>query len=193
MEERVSLLLQNVGRGLRGEEGKLLTIFLLNADGAFLRAVASSPAVVQGSERAPIFAGTHLPQVVDQARRWHEAGGGDWPSPDPGLAPPPTGRKRRTRDELLEEADAAIKVGTPWPEFRRKHRPERVLSGEEVGRLKARFKGGADLGQVSGDKKWDETPIIRGVSSHFGQVSGDTQSPQSSHLNKGDGGDQRGR
>ena len=151
-EERVSLLLQNVGRGLRGEEGKLLTVVLLNADEEFLKAVASSPAVVQGSELAPVSApGASLPQAVDQARRWHEQGGGAWPEPDPRIKDPTGGRKRQTREGLLARGDAAIKSGTSWREFRRACHPEKILSEGGVASLKTRFgdKGGTETPQPS--------------------------------------------
>ena len=78
-EERTALILQNLGRALRGEAGKTVVLIVLNADG-LEELLATSPAVVQGSELPPVVArGEDLAELVDQARRWLEAGGGDWP------------------------------------------------------------------------------------------------------------------
>lgn len=142
-EERTGLLLQNLGRALRGEEGKTVVLVVLNADRELLEVLETAPAILQGSERPPILAtGEDLKILIDQASRWLAQDGGDWPAPNPSLqAPPPTGRKaRKTREHVLAAAVAAIGDGMTWREFQRTHQPQRQLSQEELDWLKARFK-----------------------------------------------------
>jgi hypothetical protein len=140
-QERMSILIQNVGRLLRGEEGKTAVLFLLNADKELLQAIAASAAVVEGSELPPVVTtGRDLVQLVDQARRWLEAGGGDWPEADPNTkSSKRPGRKRKTPQSLLAEVDPALKAGMTWRDFRQKYKPQRYLSQEKVEELKRRF------------------------------------------------------
>jgi hypothetical protein len=144
-EERLALILQNLGRALRGEAGKTVVLFVLNADRHLAAAVRASPALLEGSELAPAFAaGKGLPQLVDQARRWLEAGGGDWPEADPGRKDPkPKGRPRgsgaRTKASIVEAAAAAVRAGVTWRDFARKEHVHRRLSPEEVATLRATF------------------------------------------------------
>jgi hypothetical protein len=143
-EERLSLVLQNVGRALRGEKDKTVSIFILNADNELLEVIRTAPAIVQGSELPPVFAkGKDLRQLVDQADRWLAAGGGEWPAEDPSKGKTrKVGRSKRTKESLLEAAEQAIKRGCNWKEFRLKEHPQRVLTAEDLERLKARFTGG---------------------------------------------------
>jgi hypothetical protein len=148
-EERLELMLQNIGRALRGEEGKTVVMIVLNADAPLRTAIETSPAIVEGSELPPVFAtGDDLGLLVDQARRWFEAGGGDWPEPDPTKAVRkragrPRGSATRTEESILAAAETALAARTTWREFRRKEHPERVLAAEKIAELKARFKGKA--------------------------------------------------
>lgn len=142
-EERTALILQNLGRALRGEAGKTVVLFVLNAHG-IEDLLATSPAVVQGSDLPPIVArGDDLLQLVDQARRWLEAGGGDWPAADPDTRKPKhtAGRKpKKTRADILAAAEVAMTSGVSWRVFSQQHKPQRQLTPEEVVALKTRFK-----------------------------------------------------
>jgi hypothetical protein len=139
-QERLSILLQNVGRLLRGEEGKTAVLFLLNAEPELVEAIAASPAVVEGSELPPLVtAGKDLVQLVDQAGRWLVAGGGDWPEPDAARAnSKKTGRKRKSRESVLAEVEAALAQGMQWREIRQKLKPQRYFSKEELEQIKQR-------------------------------------------------------
>ncbi len=53
-DERSSILAQNLGRLLRGEQGKTAVLILLNAEPDLVQAVATAPAVVEGSELPPV-------------------------------------------------------------------------------------------------------------------------------------------
>jgi hypothetical protein len=141
-EERLVLILQNLGRALRGEAGKTVVLIVLNADEHLQEVLRAAPAIIEGSELPPAIAhGEDLPQLVDQARRWLESGGGKWPEPDPATAKPKRagGRPKRSKESVLKAAEAAIKDGEKWREFARREHPERVLTAEELHALKARF------------------------------------------------------
>jgi hypothetical protein len=141
-QERVYMLLQNVGRALRGEEGKRVVIFLLNAEPEFLKLLETSPDILQACELPPVMAqGPDLTALVEQADRWLEAGGGPWPEPIPGKgkkrAKP--GRSRKTKAEVLVAAESALAKGQTWRAFCRSHRPQHNLTPEESATLKGRF------------------------------------------------------
>lgn len=142
-EEQTALILQNVGRALRGEVGKTVVIIVLNADDHLLAALKANPAILQGCERPPVFAtgGKDLGQLVDQAGRWLAAGGGDWPAPDPAKAKPNrAGRtSRKTREDVLATAEDAINACVEWRVFVTKHHPQRYLDAAELDALKTRF------------------------------------------------------
>jgi hypothetical protein len=68
-QERMAIITQNVGRLLRGEQGKTAVLFLFNAEPELIQAIAASPAIVEGSEILPIVqTGKDLVQLVDQAQ-----------------------------------------------------------------------------------------------------------------------------
>jgi hypothetical protein len=142
----MSIMTQNVGRLLRGEEDKTAVLILLNADPELIRAIAQSPAVIEGSEMPPVVVtGKDPVQLVDQARRWLEADGGEWPAADPDRKnPKKKGRKPRSRESVLAAVDAAIERGMSWRDFRQKCNPQRHLSPEELEQARQRF-----LGQLS--------------------------------------------
>jgi hypothetical protein len=142
-EERVALLMQNLGRALRGEEGKTVVLFVLRPDQELEKALRKSRALLEGCALPPVFGrGKELAMLVDQARRWLEAGGGDWPPPDPGVTGGKrTGRKPRTRESILQAAEDAIGQGMSWRQFARAEHPKRQLSPAELADLKARFEG----------------------------------------------------
>jgi hypothetical protein len=144
-EERLCLILQNVGRAIRGEEGKTVAMIILNADGPLREAIAGSEAILDGSELPPVIAaGTaDIKTIVDQARRWLEADGGRWPDPDPTIEARRAGRrkgtKKKTVEMVLAAAEIAIAKGTSWSQFRRAEQPQRTLSQDEVEALNKRF------------------------------------------------------
>jgi hypothetical protein len=83
--------------------------------------------------------------LVEQAGRWLDAGGGDWPeavttktAAKPGR---PKGSATRSKDDVMREADEAIRTGMSWREFRQKTQPQRTLDDGEIEALKARFPG----------------------------------------------------
>jgi hypothetical protein len=143
-EERLALILQNIGRAIRGEAGKTVVMIVLNADKPLSEAIAKSDAIIDGSELEPVVAtGKKIKTIVDQARRWLEASGGPWPDPDPTIVPKPKGRRKgsrtKTREMVLAAAESAIAKGTEWSDFRRAEHPQNTLSKDEVEALKERF------------------------------------------------------
>jgi len=149
-DEVANLIAQNVGRALRGEPNKTTAIFVLNAEGPVIESLAASPAILEGSELPPVIINSEdIPTLVDQARRWLAAGGGEWPAPDPtrnkrsrkGGRPKDSRAKREARvKKVLERAEAAIQAGTPWRIFLAKVSPQRTLSEGELRQLQERFK-----------------------------------------------------
>lgn len=140
VEERLSVILQNVGRVLRGEEGKVAVLIVLNADKLMLDALAVSRGVVEGSELPPVVVtGKDLVSLIDQSGRWLAAGGGDWPTADPAKKGPRSGRPSKCREDVYRAAEDALAAGTSWREFRQKCHPQRILSQEDMDALKARF------------------------------------------------------
>ncbi|MBV8314070.1 MAG: hypothetical protein JOZ53_03960, partial [Planctomycetaceae bacterium] len=148
-EERLALVLQNIGRCLRGEDGKRVAIFVLNADAPLIDLLAACPAVVEGSTRPPVVTwSADLPRAVEQADRWLPTGGA-WPTP----TPPPTtkrkgsnGRPRKTLAGISVLADQAVAAGTSWREFYRANHLDRDLDPADVATIKARFGSQATKG-----------------------------------------------
>jgi hypothetical protein len=142
-DEVAGLILQNVGRALRGEPGKTVVIFVLNAEGPLIDAIKAAPAITGGSELPPVIAtGDHIPTLVDQAGRWLVAGGGDWPAQDPTRSPKKRkgGRpKTQTKDKLRQKAKSAAQSGLTWREFMNRTRPQRILSADELEDLRQEF------------------------------------------------------
>jgi hypothetical protein len=144
-EERLALLMQNLGRAMRGEPGKTVVLFVLNPDKALKDAIEKSSALTDGAELPLVSAsGKDLVCLVDQAGRWLAADGGEWPRLVPGAASSiqlgrPKGAGKRTKDEVLVAAQAALERGTNWSDFRRSEHPQRSLSVDELNELKARF------------------------------------------------------
>jgi hypothetical protein len=66
-----------------------------------------------------------------------------WPKADPATAKPkrPRGRPKRSKESVLESAEAAVNNGVKWREFVCRQHPRRTLTPEEVVALKARFGG----------------------------------------------------
>jgi hypothetical protein len=141
-EERLALVLQNLGRVLRGEPGKTVVIFVLNADPGLLDALRTAPAILEGSELPPVFAGgSDLATLVAQADRWLAAGGRAWPGGEPGTdrARKPGRPRRKTKDCVVRASEEALKRGVSWREFSRRENPGRFLDPAELADLKARF------------------------------------------------------
>ncbi|MBV8232950.1 MAG: hypothetical protein JO329_23465 [Planctomycetaceae bacterium] len=139
--ERTSLIFQNLGRAIRGEAGKTVVLILLNADAHLFEALRTAEALRDGSELPPVFAtGDDLVRLIDQSRRWLDAGGGAWPDADLTKAAPKKGRRQtRTRETVLEAAEVAIRDGTKWREFARREHVSRHLTPGEQAALKDRF------------------------------------------------------
>lgn len=143
-EERLSLILQNAGRALRGEKGKTVVLFVLNADPDLIAAIQNSGAIREGAELPTVIAtGPDLQILVDQAAQWLAADGGNWPISAPQKGGPKPGRPKGTASKSPETvfaaATAAIAEGINWREFCRKHHPSRVLNQDQLAELKARF------------------------------------------------------
>ena len=140
--ERVGLIIQNLGRVLRGEHDKLAVVVVLNADPELLTVLRSSEAILEGCEQPPIFAaGDDMTQIMDQCVRWMHAGGGDWPEPDPALATVKNegGRPKKSLEALLKQAREASSNGVSWSDFYRKCNLGR-LRDEDRGQLREFFK-----------------------------------------------------
>jgi hypothetical protein len=60
-----------------------------------------------------VFAsGTDLVALIDQAGRWLEAGGGEWPAPAPDARDSRRkGRPKGTKEAIMETAEQAIQAG----------------------------------------------------------------------------------
>jgi hypothetical protein len=146
-EERLALILQNLGRAVRGEADKTAVLIILNGDPELEWAIRGSRALIEGSEVPPAFArGKDLVALVDQARRWLAAGGGDWPEADTGMAEPSRRGRRKgstkwTAESMTREAEVAAASGMSWTEFSRKYHPRRVLGEEELEEIKPLFSG----------------------------------------------------
>jgi hypothetical protein len=130
-EERRDLVLQNLGRGPRGEAGKTVVLFVLNADPPLIEAIKSAPALVEGAERAPVCVqATTLDSLIPPADLWLENDGGEWPKvPAQSGKTKHSGRRGRTPEDLVRAADAAVAL-MPYAEFARKHSLYR--RGQEV-------------------------------------------------------------
>ena len=142
-EERLSLLLQNIGRCFRGEEGKRVVIFILNADVPLIDLLSTCPAVIQGSSRPPIVVqASNLVDAVERADRWLPAGG-PWPDPLPSTPNQKRkrgpGRSKTTFADLQARAEKAVEEGISWREFSRMNNLARVLKPEEIVWIKAQF------------------------------------------------------
>jgi hypothetical protein len=142
-EERLSLLLQNFGRGLRGEAGKTVVLFLFNGNEGLLDRIKNSRAIIEGSELPPVVVeGKDFRQLVDQSGRWLDAEGGEWPVVDPSQ----TSRKRRggrptkwTKESILAGVEPAIKAGMSWGKFARSRGIYRHLDPGEIEAIKGLF------------------------------------------------------
>jgi hypothetical protein len=141
-EERLALIIQNIGRALRGEKDKTVVVFVLNADQRLADVVRKSPAIVDGSELPPVFpVGNDLESLVDQARTWLAKNGGDWPDAGPsGVSDRRRkGRPKRSAESVFAEAEMAISRGDSWSMFRRQEHPDRVLTQDQMTSLKELF------------------------------------------------------
>jgi hypothetical protein len=152
-EERKFLILQNLGRALRGEEGKTVVLILLNADDELIESILTANAILDGSELPPVHArGRNLHCLVEQAGRWLAAGGGDWPEGDKVSQEPKKMRAKRVASEtILAKAEAAITDRMTWRQFQRKCHPERHLQADTLEALKVRFQN-RDAPRIAGSK-----------------------------------------
>jgi hypothetical protein len=144
-EERLHLVMQNIGRAIRGEAGKTVVIIVLNADEDLRQAIQESPALLEGSDIPPVFAcGKKLEVIVESAGRWLHANGGEWSQEVPSKATSkqggrPKGSTKRTKESILRSAERAIKRGMDWRTFSRKHNLNRVLNEDEMRELQTKF------------------------------------------------------
>jgi hypothetical protein len=138
-EERTALIIQNLGRGLRGEPGKTIALVVLNTDQELRDVIAAAPAIIQGSEEPPVtITGENLGVIIDQVKRWLDAGGGPAPEPDPSKAAKRAGRPARHPKPTPEDALAAAKSGVTYREYRRERHLDR-LPPEKQREIKAVF------------------------------------------------------
>jgi hypothetical protein len=129
--ERVGLIVQNIGRGLRGEEGKIVAVIVRNSDPMLMAALNECESIREGSELPPLFvSSTNIHQAIDQARRWFEADGGDWPSPDLRFSPKNNGRPRKDISAIIDRGKAARAAGMSLRDFFRKEHLERLSPDE---------------------------------------------------------------
>jgi hypothetical protein len=160
-EERSAMIFQNIGRAVRGEAGKTVVLIILNADEDLKKAICESRALIEGAELAPVFAGgDDLVPLIDEAGRWLEANGGDWPPPNPDVEDQrhrgrPKGSRERTLDFFVAKIPAAVAAGMNWGEFTRANHPERCLNLDERSLLHEQFsslagrKTNGDAGEAS--------------------------------------------
>ncbi len=140
VEERTALILQNLGRGLRGEAGKTIALVVLNADPEIREAIAAAPAITRGSEEPPVvIAAEDLGVLLDQAKRWLDAGGGPAPEPDPAKASRKAGCPPCHPEPTPEDALSAVKSGMTYREYSRERHLDR-LPPEKREEIKAVFK-----------------------------------------------------
>ncbi|MBV8266646.1 MAG: hypothetical protein JO252_10000 [Planctomycetaceae bacterium] len=150
-EDRLVTLRQNLGRALRGEPGKRVVVFVLDADADLVAYLRSLPALVAGSERPPLVVWRPaLAHAVAEAKIWLTTPGGDWPA----IPPPEAPRKGRGRPPFDPDQKAATKAkiraaarqesqaGKTWREFARRHHPDRaeLFQAKELEELKDLFK-----------------------------------------------------
>jgi hypothetical protein len=146
--ERAALMMQNVGRVLRGEAGKTACIVLLNADDELVHELMNSPAIREGCDLPAEWAhiADDLEQAADQAYRWLDAGGGSWPAPDPSKAKAkktggrPKGSSKKSVESVFEEARQAASKGVTAGDFFKTKHPDRHLSKEQLIELREIFK-----------------------------------------------------
>jgi hypothetical protein len=140
-EDQLGLILQNIGRALRGEAEKTVVVFVLNAEPPLLEVLETAPAILQGSELPPVVVlGQDLDLLVEQAGSWLENGGGAWPNLTPTLKKRRGGRpKAHTKASLTEAARAAARSGETWRAFRIRTSPHRTLSDKDMEELRREF------------------------------------------------------
>jgi hypothetical protein len=144
--ERLGLMMQNIGRLLRGDSGKIACVILLNADDDLIGALLADPAIREACDLPPVFARSDdLSPLVEGCRRCVAAGGGSWPDSDPGSKKP---RKRRKKHpdagekarSIFDHGRQAVAAGWTKRQFSRSNHPERHLPQEELEKLAALFK-----------------------------------------------------
>jgi hypothetical protein len=132
-EERTALIMQNVGRGLRGEAGKTLVLIVFNADPELRAVMADAEAILQGSQKPPVvLTGEDLEILLDQAQRWLEANGGPLPPPDPTKASRRAGRPSKKPKPTPAGAMEAVKNGMTYRDYAREHHLERLSPAEQA-------------------------------------------------------------
>jgi hypothetical protein len=135
-------LLQNIGRVLRGYEGRRVGIILLNCPPDFLQTVATSKAVVEGSVRPPVVkTAANLPVAIRELATWlKEDGKGGYVNADWEELSDRMKEKRRTdlrsREQVLDRIRACKKAGMPLKKMLRSVHPERVLEPEEMKKVR---------------------------------------------------------
>jgi hypothetical protein len=147
-EERLALLHQNLGRILRGEPGKTACLILLNDNvgdedaPTLFDGLKKSQALLDSCVQPPLFLlRESRTRIIGEASAWLDKAGGEWPKLPPEMLDEDkkAGRPKRSKDDIIKDAEEAIANGVAWREFRNKSRPERVLDEQEMADLKARF------------------------------------------------------
>ena len=113
-DEHLSLLLQVIGRILRGDAEKRAAVIVLNAPSGLTRTLPECPVFREACKLTPIFReGDDILQVVDQFDRWLAGEGDEFPPPNPELRRP-KGRPRAGRDEREKRAIQMAQEGQKW-------------------------------------------------------------------------------
>ena len=144
-EDRLVTLRQNLGRALRGEPGKHVVVFVLDADADLVAYLRTLPALVAGSERPPLVVWRDdLGPAVAEAKIWLTNKGGDWPAlagprdPPEGPRPPPVRPRSEGRNpgQNLGRGppgkpgrEDVARVRSPAPP-----RPRRIVPSRRTGR-----------------------------------------------------------
>jgi hypothetical protein len=113
-EEHAALILQVIGRLLRGELSKRVAVLILNAPPGLGQALRASDLFGESCSLDPIFVESDsIHQAIDQFDRWLAGEGDDFPAPDPALAP----RRKKNcfaRQSCEGRAVEMAKAGENW-------------------------------------------------------------------------------
>lgn len=164
--ERAAIVVQNVGRLLRGEPGKVALLVLLNAEPQLVEALARDPFIRQSVEHEPVVTPRYeSPEaLVQDACRWHGSNGVDpWQCSEVSYAVRESQRmtaanaersecRRNTRESrravnrerLRSEAERAAREGESWRAFARRTHIERHFDMSEIETMRVLFENRAE-------------------------------------------------
>ena len=159
--ERAAIVVQNVGRLLRGEPGKVALLILLNAEAQLVEALARDPFIRQSVEHEPVVTPRYeSPEtLVQDARRWHGCNGvNPWHCTEVPYAVRESqrmtasntarserrrnsreARRAANRERLRSEAQQAANAGEPWRAFARRTHIDRHFDAAEIETMRVLF------------------------------------------------------